>query len=470
MDTKRDLLRSIPSVERVLEHPDVVALEHRFPRWAVAESAKEALADIRAAIVEGKHREQPQMLEIVEAIRTRVDARSRRGIRRVINATGILIHTNLGRSMLSERALAAVGEVAQSYSSLEFDLEAGKRTSRVRHVAGLLCKIIGCDGAHVVNNNAGAVLVALNTLADGYEAIVSRGELIEIGGSFRLPDVMDKSGAGMVEVGTTNRTRLEDYENAITSSTRVILKAHQSNFEMAGFVETVPTKDLADLAHRKGLELIEDLGSGALVDFSRFGIEKEPLPQESLRHGVDVVTISGDKLLGGPQAGIIVGKHDLIERMRKNPLSRALRIDKMTLAALEETLREYLEPETLFEDLPTMRMIASAPGDIKRRADAVAEVLRKHVGDALEVSVVKSQSQIGGGSLPSATLDSFAIAISSRHLSADEIVSALRQCDIPIIARIVEAKVMIDFRSVQPSEDEPLTSQISAAFAGGDTR
>jgi L-seryl-tRNA(Ser) seleniumtransferase len=470
VNTKRDLLRSIPSVERVLEHPDMVALGQRYPRWAIAESAREVLADIREAISGGEHREQPQMVGILETIRTRVHARCRRGIRRVINATGILIHTNLGRSILSDRAVEAVLEIARSYSSLEYDVEAGRRTSRIGHVENLLCKIIGCEAAHVVNNNAGAVLVALNTLADRSEVVVSRGELIEIGGSFRLPDVMDKSGARMVEVGTTNRTRLEDYENAITASTKVILKAHRSNFEMTGFVESVPVRELADLAHKHDIPVVEDLGSGALIDFSRFGVEKEPMPQESLRHGVDVVTFSGDKLLCGPQAGVTVGRGDLVERMKKNPLTRALRIGKMTLAALEETLRQYLEPETLFDALPTVAMIARSPEEIGRRASAVADILSEKIGHVLDISLVSSRSQIGGGSLPSATLDSSALAISSRHLSADQIASTLRGCEIPIIARIAEDKAIIDFRSVQPSEDELLTSQMLAAFAGGDTR
>jgi L-seryl-tRNA(Ser) seleniumtransferase len=457
-------------VERVLEHPDVVALRNRLPRWAVTEAAREILAEIRTGIAEGSRREKIEMIEIVRAVGTRAEAQTRRGIRKVINGTGILVHTNLGRSLLSDRARAAVDEVARSYSSLEFDLETGRRTSRVKHVEKLLCSIVGCAGAHVVNNNAGAVLVALNTLAEGFEVIVSRGELIEIGGSFRLPDVMDKSGARMVEVGTTNRTRLEDYERAITPRTRVILKAHRSNFEMAGFVESVPIKDLADLIRSKNLALIEDLGSGALADFSVLGVEKEPMPQDSIKHGVDVVTFSGDKLLGGPQAGIIVGDQEPVERMKQNPLSRALRIDKMTLAALEETLRQYREPESLLDDIPTMRMIALPADKIEHRANAVAKALSRHLAGVLDVSIVRSRAQIGGGSLPVVTLDSFALAISSEHLSADEIVRSLRQSEIPVIARIVEDKVMIDFRSVQPSEDELLTSQLLAAFAGGDTR
>ncbi len=470
MDSKRDLLRSIPSVERVSEDAGTVDLQKRLPRWAIIESIREVLEEIRKAIADGQRREKPQMVEIVKEVGVRAQARSRRGIRKLINATGTIIHTNLGRSILSHEALNAVTEAALSYSSLEFDLGAGKRTSRIMHVEGLLKKIIGCEGAHVVNNNAGAVLLALNTLADGQEVTVSRGELIEIGGSFRLPEVMDKSGAKMVEVGTTNRTRLEDYERAITKETGVIFKAHRSNFEMTGFVESVPVKDLAELAHKHGLIMIEDLGSGALVDISQAGVDKEPLPQESLAAGIDVVTFSGDKLLCGPQAGVIVGNENLVQDMKKNPLTRALRIDKMTLAALEETLRQYLEPESIFEKLPTLRMISLPVDEIERRAKAVAGALSKNLKGTLNVEVARGRSQIGGGSLPGTCLDTFVVKLSSGSYSADRIISMLRGCETPIIARIVEDKVVIDLRSVQPSEDEALTSQIMAAFAGGDTR
>jgi L-seryl-tRNA(Ser) seleniumtransferase len=470
VDSKRDLLRSIPSVERVSEDAGTVDLQKRLPRWAIIESIREVLEEIRKAIADGQRREKPQMVEIVKEVGVRAQARSRRGIRKLINATGTIIHTNLGRSILSHEALNAVTEAALSYSSLEFDLGAGKRTSRIMHVEGLLKKIIGCEGAHVVNNNAGAVLLALNTLADGQEVTVSRGELIEIGGSFRLPEVMDKSGAKMVEVGTTNRTRLEDYERAITKETGVIFKAHRSNFEMTGFVESVPVKDLAELAHKHGLIMIEDLGSGALVDISQAGVDKEPLPQESLAAGIDVVTFSGDKLLCGPQAGVIVGNENLVQDMKKNPLTRALRIDKMTLAALEETLRQYLEPESIFEKLPTLRMISLPVDEIERRAKAVAGALSKNLKGTLNVEVARGRSQIGGGSLPGTCLDTFVVKLSSGSYSADRIISMLRGCETPIIARIVEDKVVIDLRSVQPSEDEALTSQIMAAFAGGDTR
>ena len=470
MEIRRDLLRRIPSVEKVLEDSGLVDLGRRVPRWSIMESTRQVLAEIRGAITEGRRREEPSMTEIVEEVTARAQARSKRSFTQVINATGVVIHTNLGRAILSDDAVDAVRQTAGSYSNLEFDLAAGKRTTRGMHVESLLTGIIGCEGACVVNNNAGAVLLALNSLAEGKETIVSRGELIEIGGSFRLPEVMDKSGTTMVEVGTTNRTRLEDYERAITRTTRVILKVHQSNFEMTGFVESVAVKSLADLAHRHGLIMVEDLGSGALVDVSRFGVEKEPLPQESLKAGADVVTFSGDKLLCGPQAGIIVGDSESVDSMKANPLARALRVDKMTLAALEATLRHYLEPESLLENMPTLRAISVEPEDLKRRAAASAKVLEAGLGDRVSVSVREVTSQIGGGSLPTAGLKSFAVALSSGVFSADRIASVLRQCEVPIVARILEDNVVIDFRTVQPSEDETLTSQILEALAGGDER
>ncbi|MFH1313303.1 MAG: L-seryl-tRNA(Sec) selenium transferase [Candidatus Eisenbacteria bacterium] len=470
MENKRDLLRSIPSVEKVLGNPGLVGLGDRVPRWNIMESTREVLAEIRQSITEGHLREEPRMSEIVEEIVVRAQAGSRRSFTRVINGTGVVMHTNLGRATLSDEAVNAVAEVAGSYSNLEFDLAAGKRTTRNMHVEKLLLKITGCESACVVNNNAGAVLLALNTLAEGKETIVSRGELIEIGGSFRLPEVMDKSGTTMVEVGTTNRTRLEDYERAITKSEGVILKVHQSNFDMTGFVESVAIKSLAELAHRNGMIMVEDLGSGALTDLSQFGVEKEPMPQESLKSGVDVVTFSGDKLLCGPQAGIIVGKAEFVDRMKANPLARALRVDKMTLVALEVTLRHYLEPGQLLENLPTLRMMSCKPGDIRQRADRVAASLSAGLKDRVSVSVKEVTSQIGGGSLPSAGLASYAVALSSGDFSADRIASMLRGCAVPIVARILEDNVIIDFRTVQPSEDETLTSQILKALAGGDRR
>ena len=469
MDRRRQLLRSIPSVEKVLGHPEVVALGTELPRWAVTDAARVVLDDIRRAISDGNLEEEPQMSAIVERLKREAVVKSARGIRRVINATGVVIHTNLGRSILSDQAMQAVQEVGKAYSTLEFDVSTGKRTSRTKHVEDLLTRIIGCEAAFVVNNNAGAVLLALNTLSDGMETVVSRGELVEIGGSFRLPEVMNRSGAKMVEVGTTNRTRLDDYSSAITEATRVLLKVHLSNFEMRGFVESVSGRDLAALAQEHGLVMMEDLGSGALFDLSRIGLAKEPMPQEALAEGAGVVTFSGDKLMGGPQAGIIVGRRELISQIRTNPLARALRIGKFTLAALEETLRHYLEPALLPEKVATLRMLAYSPEELRVRAGRVVKALSGRLAGILRLSVAEETSQAGGGSLPAAGLRTFAMSISSDRYSANHIVSVLRECQIPIVARIAENNVLIDFRTVQPSEDEIVIQQIVAAFAGGDS-
>lgn len=467
MDTKQDLLRKIPSVDYVLEQAQVRALGESLPRWAIGDAVRAVLAEIRESISSGRRSQEPKLEEIVTRVSDVARAIAQRGIRRIINATGIVIHTNLGRANLSREAAAAVQEVATSYCSLEFDLETGKRTKRSRHVEKLISRITGCEDAFLVNNNAGAVLLGLNTLADGKEVIVSRGELVEIGGSFRLPEVMDKSGARMVEVGTTNRTRLEDYESAISPATGVLLKVHWSNFEMTGFVESVSPADLAALAHEHGLVMMEDLGSGALVDFSRLGVAKEAMPQDSLRDEVDVVTFSGDKLLGGPQAGLILGRGDLIGRMKQNPLARALRVDKLILAAMEETLRHYLEPDTLFEKVPALATISCKVDDLEPRAEHIAAEIAEAAGAALTVEAGRAESQVGGGSLPTAGLQTSVIRLTSTRYSPDEITARLRSGETPIIARIAEDRVIIDLRTVQPSEDEILARQIVVALAGG---
>jgi L-seryl-tRNA(Ser) seleniumtransferase len=464
---KQELLRRIPSVEKVLEVREIVDLGRELPRWTIAESVRGVLAVLRKSISSGARTGEAEMDEIVSGVRASARRLARRGIRKVINATGVIIHTNLGRSCLSEQAMDAVREVATSYSTLEFDLDEGRRTSRTAHVEKLLCRIVGCDDAFAVNNNAGAVLLALNALAEGKEVIVSRGELVEIGGSFRLPDVMEKSGARMVDIGTTNRTRIEDYEKAITESTAILLKVHRSNFMMTGYVESVSSAALSELAHRSGLLMMEDLGSGALVDLSSLGTTREPLPQEFLRDGADMVTFSGDKLLGGPQAGVIVGRGDLVEKMKKNPLARALRMDKMSLAALEETLRQYLEPDTVAEKVPALKAISTPPAEIKKRVDAFCLMLSKGLGRAAEVTASEGESQIGGGSLPGTGLKTFLVGISRPGLSANEAIVRLRQCAIPVIARIVEDKVILDLRTVQPGEDEILAHQVIDALAAG---
>lgn len=464
---RQDLLRAIPSVERVLERPELKQLSRSIPRWVLTESVRRVVDSLRQDIVDGRRKTRVEIEEVVTRVSELASDLSLRGIRKVINGTGIILHTNLGRSILPDRVMQAVLEVGKSYCSLEIDLETGKRTSRLRHIEDLLRRILGCEAATAVNNNAGAVLLTLNTLANGREVIVSRGELIEIGGSFRLPEVIKKSGTKMIEVGTTNRTNLEDYRKAISERTAVLLKVHRSNFEMTGFVQSVASKDLADLAHEHGLVIVEDLGSGALIDYSEFGVEHEPMPQESLRCGVDIVTFSADKLLCGPQAGVVAGRKDLVDRMKINPMARALRLDKMILAALEETLRIYLEPEKIFETLPILKIIGTPIEELQQRADRIVSSLRDTAGEKVEVRTAMERSQIGGGSLPGVCLETAVVEISSRHYEPEEILSMLRKCNPPIIGRISDDRVILDLRTIQPSEDELLLERLAAAFAGG---
>jgi L-seryl-tRNA(Ser) seleniumtransferase len=466
-EAKAGLLRAIPSVERLLADPLVVELAGQMPRWIVVDSARDVLAEVRQGISEGRLAQQLEPGELARRVGAKARSRSRRAIRRVINATGVIIHTNLGRSLLAERAAAAVAEVARSYSSLEFDLDEGRRTSRTAAVDGLVAKIVGAEDGFAVNNNAGAVLVALNTISSGRETVVSRGELVEIGGSFRLPDVMEKSGALMVEVGTTNRTRIEDYADAVTGRTAAILKVHHSNFAMTGFVESPSLKDLADLAHARGVVVIEDLGSGALADLSKYGIPKEPMPQESVACGVDVVTFSADKLLGGPQAGLVAGKRALVGAMKTNPLARALRLGKTTLAALEETLRIYLEPEDSLGEIPTIAMLSAPLESLERRAREVAKSISSRAGDALKVGVARATSQVGGGSMPSVDIPTFVVTLASDERSADAVVAALRACEVPVIARIMNDQVCLDLRTVLPGDDGLLADEIAADLSAG---
>ena len=465
-DRKSKLLRGIPSVERILAEGSVVEVSRSVPRWVVVDSAREVLAEVRRAIVEGRVSEEADTGDVALKVRARALAASKRGIRKVINATGVVIHTNLGRSILARTAAEAALEVAESYSTLEYDLERGTRSSRTASADRLLARIVGSEDAFAVNNNAGAVLIALNTLAFGRGAIVSRGELVEIGGSFRLPDVMEKSGSRLVEVGTTNRTRLEDYEGAIAADTAAILKVHHSNFAMKGFVESPPLADLVGLAHGRGIIVIEDLGSGALVDLSTIGVPREPMPQESISAGVDVVTFSGDKLLGGPQAGLIAGKGTMVAAMKNNPLARVLRLDKSTLAALEETLRIYLGGENVAREIPTLAMLGRPLEELERRAEKVASLIASATSGLARISVERAFSQVGGGSLPLAELETRVVSIVSSRHSADRLVELLRESATPIIARIVEDKVYLDLRTVEPSADDLLARQVVTALGG----
>ena len=444
-----ELLRKLPSVDELLREPRLAALCDS--RTMAVEAARAALQNLRDSILEG-HLNAGQVDLAVSTLPDAVERYLRRALqaslRPVINATGVVLHTNLGRAPIAKAALDHVSEVALGYSNLEFDLDSGQRGKRDVHTQRLFAHLLGADVASiVVNNNAAAVLLALNSLAEGGEVLVSRGELVEIGGSFRIPDVMSKSGATLKEVGTTNRTRLADYERAITDRTKLILRVHRSNFEIVGFTEQPSLAELATLAHDRGLPLMEDLGSGALVDLAAFGISGEPGVADSLAAGVDVVTYSGDKLLGGPQAGILSGKPDIVARMRSNPLFRALRVDKLTYAALEATLLAYVRQD--HDAVPALRMMRLTAEEIGERAQSIASELPA----AYRSEIIDGESVIGGGAAPGASLKTRLLVISLEGISADELATRLRHSDPPLIARIDEDRVVLDLRTVFPAQD-----------------
>jgi len=380
----------------------------------------------------------------------------------LINATGVVVHTNLGRSILPERVLAKFKPLAGGYSNLEYDLQRGERGSRYSHVEGILKELTGAEAGTVVNNNAAAVLVALDTLARGREVVVSRGQLVEIGGSFRIPEVMKRSGARMVEVGTTNKTHLRDYEEVIGPDTALLLKVHKSNYHLIGFTEDVDTVELVTLAHKHDIAVMEDLGSGCLIDFSKYGLVKEPTVQEVLGQGVDLVTFSGDKLLGGPQAGILLGKKPLVEAIRKNQLSRALRIDKLTLLALEETLRIYRDEPTAVKEIPTLQMILAPYDRLKSKAKRLRRMIGKVDSTNFSLQLSDGTSKVGGGALPLLVIPTCLLALVPGRLSANTMEQKLRDHDPPIISRVEKDQVLLDVRTVQESELKTVALAIRA--------
>jgi len=449
-----EILRKIPSVEAVLESGLMAPLADKYCRPLVVSAVREATARERNRILAGEKTEVSSIAEIVTAVTELLEVRMKRSMRRVVNATGVVLHTNLGRALLTASAVEAVTEAAAHYTNLEYDLARGERSTREAHVERLVRELTGAEACHVVNNNAGAVLLALNSLAEGRDVVVSRGELVEIGGSFRLPDVMAKSGSRLVEVGTTNRTTARDYEKAIGKDTAVLLKVHKSNFKMTGFVSEVSLEELVEIGKRRNVLVVEDLGSGALVDFGLFGLPGEPVVADRVAKGADAVTFSGDKLLGGPQAGLIVGEKGTVRRMKDNPLSRALRVDKLSLAALEATLIETLGGPGLKETVPSFRMIAQPSAEVRRRSEALVARLGQ-VSDALSITIVEGTSQVGGGALPEADVKTWLISLTSERLDEDSVESVLRGGPVPIVARIAKGAVHLDLRTVL-AEDEPV--------------
>jgi L-seryl-tRNA(Ser) seleniumtransferase len=459
---KSELFRELPSVDEVLRMPGVEALAHHHGAAPVTAAARAVLARLREEVSSGLL-DGPGLRLALDGLASAVETNLRRALRHslraVINATGVILHTNLGRAPLAATALTHIQETAGRFSNLEFDLDAGTRGKRDTHVDRLFHTLLS-DAATptstiVVNNNAAAVLLALNTLADCGEVIVSRGELVEIGGSFRIPDVMAKSGATLREVGTTNRTRVTDYEKAITERTRLLLRVHRSNFEITGFTEQASTAELVTLARQRGIPLMEDLGSGALVDLQNFGISGEPSVLDSLRAGVDVVTYSGDKLLGGPQAGLISGRADLVARMRANSLFRALRVDKLTYAALEATLLAYVKRD--HDAIPTLKMMRLTKEALGQRAESLAAQISS---PKINVEIIDGESVIGGGAAPSSVLPTRLLALTCTGLSADELSARLRASDPPVIARVEQGRVLLDLRTVFEDQDPMIAAAL----------
>ena len=455
------VLRSLPKVDEVLASPTLAETLASVPRALVLDAARAAIDDARAKLVAGEPAD-----VAVDALAAEAAGRAllaaRPSLRRVINATGIIVHTNLGRSVLSDAAAAAVAQVAGGYSTLEYDVESGERGSRHVHVESLLCRLTGAEAAMAVNNNAAAVMLAIAGLARGREAIVSRGQLVEIGGSFRIPDIMAESGATMVDVGTTNKTHLSDYENAMTPNTGLLLKVHSSNYRVVGFTEEVSLSDLVALGAPHGVPVMEDQGSGVLIDLAPYGLPDEPTVGASVAAGAAVVTASGDKLLGGPQAGLIVGRFDVIQRLKKHPMARALRLDKMTLAALEATLRAYLQEERALREVPTLRMLTTPQSEIRIRAEALAERIREAIGDAADVTTADDIARAGGGSLPLADIPSAVVAIAPRTLSAGKLEALLRCGGEPaIVARVKDDRVLLDPRTIlSPAEEDAIVARL----------
>lgn len=461
---KSALFQQLPSTDEILRQSEVQLLIEQEGHTAVAESIRVVLARLRQEIANHQLDEKSLDLALAglpAAIERQLRQSLSNSLQPLINATGVLLHTNLGRAPLAGAALDHIIETASTYSNLEFDLSTGERGKRDVHVDRLFQKLLEFDVATiVVNNNAAAVLLALNSLADGGEVIVSRGELVEIGGSFRIPDVMSKSGATLREVGTTNRTRLADYESAIDERTRLLLRVHRSNFEISGFTEQPGLDELVALARRRKLPLMEDLGSGALFDLRSIGITGEPGVLDSLRAGVDIVTYSGDKLLGGPQAGMISGRTDLVARMRSNSLFRALRADKLTYAALEATLLAYVKRDD--DAVPVLRMMRLSKDEISRRAEKIVADVPCAPGSHLTLELLDGESVIGGGAAPSAVLPTRLIALIHSHLNADDLNASLRACTPPIIARVEEGRVLLDLRTVFVEQDANLTAALAS--------
>jgi L-seryl-tRNA(Ser) seleniumtransferase len=466
---RQQVLRKIPGVDELLSRPQVVDLLKVHPRHVVVEAIRKGLGRVRDDILRKQDLSRYEEAffsfdNLYPFFQKEIDLQIQPRLRRVINATGVVIHTNLGRAPLHPSAIQHLTEVSQAYSNLEYDLELGERGNRYTHVEETLCRLSGAESALVVNNNAGAVLLVLNTLAEGKEVIVSRGELVEIGGAFRIPDVMKRSGALLREIGTTNRTHFNDYQKAIGPHTALLLKVHTSNFRVMGFTSEVSLQDLVQLGREHQLPVVEDLGSGCLIDLTQYGLEKEPTVQETIKTGVDAVTVSGDKLLGGPQAGIILGKKKILDLFKINPLTRALRIDKLTLAALESTLLLYFDEKRAAEEIPTLRMLSLDTRRLKGRGKRLLKRMSGITNERMTFSLREDVSQVGGGALPLQELPTIVVAIKPLDFSVNRLEESLRKGDPPIISRISKEELILDMRTIFDEEIPLLAAGIEKAI------
>ncbi|MFC1504326.1 L-seryl-tRNA(Sec) selenium transferase [Spirochaetota bacterium] len=456
---KSDNLKHIPSVTEILKFPEIASLIDKNPRSMVIDSIHTVLDGLRKELKTMKNisKDKKSLISethLVRKIREGLVKDTTMNLKRVVNATGIILHTGLGRAVLAKKAMEAISAL-KGYCNLEIDIESGERGSRNSHVEKLICKLTGAERAAVVNNNAAAILLVLNTFAEDKEVVISRGQLIEIGGSFRLPEVMMQSRAVLREVGTTNITKLADYERAINENTAFLMHVHCSNYQIRGFSESVPVKDLVALGKKNKIPVIDDIGSGAFLDYSKYGITHEPTVQESIAAGVDIATFSADKLLGGPQAGIIAGKEKYIEKIKKNPLTRALRVGKLTLVTLEATLRLLFDEEKLSETHPIISMLTESMGSLQKRADDLSERIKKTASN-LTVMTEESISQVGGGSLPVEEIPTKVISVTSKKAPPLELAKKLRLAEVPVFTRVKNNKVLLDIRTVQKDEEDEI--------------
>jgi len=467
-DLKKKMLKKIISTTRLLNYDKIKNLLQEFPDQVVTNSIKEELQALRDRIIRTEDSRLSEIEISPENIETRIDIKVRscfkQSIRPAINAVGIILHTGLGRAPFSEFAKKALASSVKNYCVLQQDIETGRRGNRYIHIEDLLTHLTGAEAACIVNNNAAAVLLVLNTLAKDREVIISRGQLIEIGGAFRIPDVMERSGAIMIDVGTTNRTHLHDYENAINENTAMIQVCHFSNYRIIGFTSQVPLHKLKELCNRNNLPLVEDIGSGCLIDFTKYGLPPEPIVQDSIKEGADIVTFSGDKILGGPQAGIIVGKKEYVDKIKKNPLTRALRCDKMTFSVLEATLKMFLDEEKLLKGHPVIHMLTLPLKTIQSRARRFIRRIRPKIEDKCKIDLINGETQMGSGSFPAKNIKTKLVAINPENFSADEFAYKLRKSDPPVFTRIAEDNVLFDFRTVHPDEIKTLENVILNIF------